>query len=62
MSSSPKTNEWKLLKDEFDALVRNEGAYEDHFEQFFDYEIYRRFGELIAGPTWHNPTYRKILE
>jgi hypothetical protein len=57
MSSNRKTNEWNLLKDEFDALVHNEGAHEDNFERFFDEGIYRRFGELIAGPTWHNPTY-----
>jgi hypothetical protein len=57
MSSDPKASEWKLLKDKFDALVRNEGAHEDNIEQFFDDGIYRRFGELIAGSTWHNPTY-----
>jgi len=57
MSSNGKTNERNLLKDEFDALVHKEGAHEDNFERFFDEGIYRRFGELIAGPTWHNPTY-----
>jgi hypothetical protein len=27
MSSDPKVNEWNLLKEEFDALVHNEGAH-----------------------------------
>jgi hypothetical protein len=33
MSSNPKTNEWNLLKEEFDALVRNDVVREDSLEQ-----------------------------
>jgi len=46
--ASDKTNEWNLLKDQFDALVHNEGAREDSLEQLLDGQIRRRFGELIA--------------
>ena len=48
-----QTNEWNLLKVEFDALVHNEGVHEDKFEQFFDDGICRRFGELIAWAAGH---------
>src|SRR5262249_45274709 len=30
---NPKTNEWNLLKDQFDALAHNEGAREDSMEK-----------------------------
>ena len=49
MPGDPKTNEWNLLKDQFDALVRNEGVRQDSLEQALDYEIRRRFGEVIAS-------------
>ena len=43
MSDDPKLNEWNLLKDEFDALVR-----EGHdIEDIFDAEFRCRFAELI---------------
>ena len=48
MSADAKVNEWKLLKDEFDALVHNEGISVDRLEQLLDAQIRRRFGELIA--------------
>ena len=48
MSSNPKTKEWKLLKEEFDALVHNKDVREDNLEQILDDQIRRRFGELIA--------------
>ena len=54
MSSSPKS-EWNLLKEEFDALVRNEGVREDRLEQSFDYKVHRRFGDLIASSLGHRP-------
>ena len=43
MSDDPKLNEWKLLRDQFDALVR-EGP---DIEDIFDAEFRRRFSELI---------------
>jgi len=45
MSSNRKTNEWNLLKDEFDALVHNEGAHEDNFERF----LMREFIVVLAS-------------
>jgi len=48
MLSEPKTNEWNLLKDRFDALVHNETLHEDNLEKFLDDQIRRRFGEWIA--------------
>ena len=44
-----KTNEWNLLRDQFRALVHNEGSREDSLEQFVDDGILsRRFGEAIS--------------
>ena len=42
-----KTNEWSSLRDQFRALVHNEGISED-IEQLLDAQVRRRFGELIA--------------
>jgi hypothetical protein len=42
--------EWKLLKDQFDALIRNERARSDDVDELlFDDEIRRRFGEMISS-------------
>jgi hypothetical protein len=49
MVSDPKTNEWNLLKDQFDAL----GVRQDNLEQVLDDGIRRRFGELIAWAAGH---------
>ena len=43
-----KTNEWTLLKDQFDALVRNEDVREGSIEMFVDGDVCRRFGEWIS--------------
>ena len=43
MSDDPKLNEWNLLRDQFDALVR-EGS---DIEDILDAEFRRRFAELI---------------
>lgn len=48
MPGDPKTNEWNLLKDQFDALVYGESAREDSVEKLFDDQIRRRFGEWIT--------------
>ena len=44
MSGDPKLNEWNLLLDQFDALVR-EGS--DSIEDIFDVQFRRRFSKLI---------------
>jgi hypothetical protein len=49
LSLDPKTNEWSLLKDQFDALRQNEGVREDSIEMLLDYEIHRRIGQVISG-------------
>ena len=48
MSDNPKTHEWKLLKEQFDALVHNEGLRQDSLEQFLDNAIRYRCGRLLA--------------
>ncbi len=48
MFSDQKTNEWKLLKDQFDALVRKERVCDVSIEMFLDNQIRRRFGDWIA--------------
>ena len=42
-----KTNEWNLLKRQFDALVHDESVGADSLETIFDAEFHRRFAELI---------------
>lgn len=42
-----KTKEWKLLKNQFDALVQDEGVGADSIEKIFDAEFHRRFADLI---------------
>ena len=48
MPGDPKSKEWNLLKDHFDALVHDESVREDSIETFFDDQIRRRFGEWIT--------------
>jgi len=50
MPGNPKTNEWNLLKDHFDAQV-HEGVHEDSIEKLFDDQTRRRFGEWISRAT-----------
>jgi hypothetical protein len=47
MPSDLKTNEWNLLKDQFEALVHGESVREGSIEKFLDDQIRRRFGEFI---------------
>ena len=44
---SGDTNEWGLLKDQFDVLVHDESVRSDNIENIFDDQFYRRFAELI---------------
>ena len=54
MSVDPKTNEWNLLKHQFDALEESAGA--DSIEEIFDTEFRRRFTELINQTARRNST------
>jgi hypothetical protein len=47
MPSDRKPNEWSSLKDQFDALVHDEGVGADSIEKTFDVQFRRRFAELI---------------
>ena len=49
----PKTNEWNLLKQQFDALADEESPDADSIEEIFDMEFRRRFGELINQTAHH---------
>jgi predicted methyltransferase len=44
---STDTNEWDLLKDQFDVLVHDESVRSDSTENIFDDQFYRRFAELM---------------
>ncbi len=48
MPNAPTTNEWRLLKNQFDALRHGEGVREDSIDMLFDELVRRRFGEWIA--------------
>ena len=47
MPKDPKTNEWNLLKQQFDALLHDENVSADSIEEILDVEFRRRFVELI---------------
>jgi hypothetical protein len=49
MATDPKTTDWNLLKDRFEAQVHNEAVCSDSIETLFDDHIHRRFGASIAG-------------
>jgi hypothetical protein len=60
---SVETNEWNLLKHQFDALVDGEGVDDDSIEKIFDAQIRRRFAEFInraAEPPKLNRNARKL--
>ena len=42
-----KTNEWDLLKHQFEALVHDESVDPDSIEKVLDDQVRRRFAELI---------------
>ena len=56
MSVDPKTNEWNLLKHQFDTLAHEESAGADGIEEIFDAEFRRRFTELINQTARRNST------
>ena len=49
MTYEQQRGEWKLLKDQFDALICNERTRSDYVDELFDDEIRRRFGEMISS-------------
>ncbi len=48
MPGDPRPDELRLLKDQFDALVRDKDEHQRHIEMLLDAAIRLRFGELIA--------------
>jgi Mn-dependent DtxR family transcriptional regulator len=56
MSVDPKTNEWNLLKHQFDTLAHEASAGADGIEEIFDTEFRRRFTELINQTARRNST------
>jgi hypothetical protein len=51
--SVDQTNEWSLLKDQFDALARDEDMREDSIEKLCDDQIRRRFADWIIWAAEH---------
>ena len=47
MSVDPKTNEWNLLKHQFDALVHDESVGVESIDEIFDAQFRRRFADVI---------------
>ncbi|MGB8136706.1 MAG: hypothetical protein WCF15_08010 [Pseudolabrys sp.] len=54
MSVDRKTNEWNLLKHQFDTLAHEVSAGADGIEEIFDTEFRRRFSELINQSARRN--------
>jgi hypothetical protein len=55
--SSTSANGWNLVKEQFDAMVRNDCARQDNLEDVLDHEVRRRFGRLIARASGHGSDY-----
>ena len=53
-----KTNEWSVLKRQFDALAQSVGP--DSIEKIFDMEFRRRFSELINRTRGQSKQNRDI--
>jgi hypothetical protein len=53
MLSRPCRNEWRLLKDRFDALAHDQDVREDSIQTILDDVIRRRFGDWIARAASH---------
>jgi len=56
MSADLKTNEWNLLKHQFNALAHEESADNDGIERIYDAEFRHRFTELIDQTAHRNST------
>ena len=51
-----KTNEWDLLKHQFDALVHDESVRAESIDEILDVQFRRRFAELINQTAQRNST------
>ena len=51
--ASDKTNEWNLLKNQFEALVHDESVDADGIEKTLDEKVRRRFAEIINRAADH---------
>jgi len=51
-----KSNEWDLLKRQFDALMHDESVSPDCIEEILDVQFRRRFTELITETARRNST------
>ena len=51
-----KTNEWDLLKHQFDALMHDESVGAESIDKIFDAQFRRRFAELINQTAQRNGT------
>ena len=62
MPNDPKTNEWNLLKQQFDALLHDENVSADSIEEILDVEFRRRFAELIYRANGDDGTLSTLRE
>jgi hypothetical protein len=53
-ASMMKTNEWDLLKRQFDALVHDDSVRAENIEKIFDVQFSRRFTELVNQTAERN--------
>lgn len=53
-ASMPQTNEWNILRNQFDALTHDESV--ESIEDILDEEFRRRFAELIKQTAQRNST------
>ena len=51
-----KSNQWELLKRQFDALVQNECTSAESIDEILDLQFRRRFSELIEQTAQRNGT------
>ena len=55
-----KTNEWDLLKHQFEALVHDESVDPDSIEKVLDDQVRRRIAELINRARKQNWEHRPV--
>ena len=48
------TNEWDLLRRQFDALAQDESAGAESIDEILDFQFRRRFTELISQTARRN--------
>jgi hypothetical protein len=55
-ASMSRTNEWDVLKRQFDVLVRGESLGAESIDEILDVQFRRRFAELIDQTAQRNST------